>query len=377
MSLTLMPRPGRGPALRRPGARAGRARTWLALGIAGAGLGLVPWLAYLAISLPPSPVAWHWPAAWAGLDAMEAAGLVSTGVLLLRRDARACLTAAGTAALLLADAWFDVTTAPPGSGALTSLLMALLAELPAAALCAGLAIRGLGRPPISAIAPVLSDADHMAWAAACLVDVFDTIVTCDFAAHGDELSAAAGIAPHTWHAGFAEIAPALSTGRLSLEDGFAHILQAGGAEPRPGLVAELVRRDRERLSAAAGLYDDVIPFLGRLRERGVLIALVSNCVANTRPMLSALGVSGLADSLVLSCEIGWAKPSPQIYQLALDQLGVAAPATLFVDDQPAYCAGAAVLGISAVQIARRGARSMTPAAGTAVVQSLAELDAML
>jgi putative hydrolase of the HAD superfamily len=209
------------------------------------------------------------------------------------------------------------------------------------------------------------------------VDVFDTIVTCDFAAHGDELSAAAGVAPHTWHAGFAEIAPALSTGRLSLEDGFAHILQAGGAEPRPGLVAELVRRDRERLSAAAGLYDDVIPFLERLRERGVLIALVSNCVANTRPMLSALGVSGLADSLVLSCEIGWAKPSPQIYQLALDRLGVAAPATLFVDDQPAYCAGAAALGISAVQIARRGARSMTPAAGTAVVQSLAELDAML
>jgi len=106
-----------------------------------------PWLAYLAISLPASPTAWHWKAAWVGLDAMEAAGLVSTGVLLLRRDARASLTAAGTAALLLADAWFDVTTAPPGSGALTSLLMAVLAELPAAALCAGLAIRGLRRPP--------------------------------------------------------------------------------------------------------------------------------------------------------------------------------------------------------------------------------------
>ena len=45
--------------------------------------------------------------------------------------------------------------------------------------------------------------------------------------------------------------------------------------------------------------------------------------------------------------------------------------------EPAQPAGAAALGISAVQIARRGARSMTPAARTAVVQSLAELDAML
>jgi hypothetical protein len=124
-----------------------RLRTWLALGLAGSGLGLIPWLAYLAVSLPASPVAWHWPAAWAGLDGMEAAGLLSTGILLLRRDPRACLTAAGTAALLLADAWFDVTTAPPGSGALSSLLMAVLAELPAAALCTAIAIHGLRRPP--------------------------------------------------------------------------------------------------------------------------------------------------------------------------------------------------------------------------------------
>ena len=129
----------------RPGRRA--SRRWLAVGVTAAGLGMIPWLAYLAVSLPASPTAWHWPAAWVGLDGMEAAGLVSTGILLLRRDARACLTAAATAALLLADAWFDVTTAPPGAGALTSLLMAVLAELPAAAVCAGLALRGLRRPP--------------------------------------------------------------------------------------------------------------------------------------------------------------------------------------------------------------------------------------
>ena len=129
----------------RPGRRV--SRPWLALGVTAAGLGMIPWLVYLAVSLPASPTAWHWRAAWVGLDGMEAAGLVSTGILLLRRDARACLTAAATAALLLADAWFDVTTAPPGAGALTSLLMAMLAELPAAALCAGLALRGLRRPP--------------------------------------------------------------------------------------------------------------------------------------------------------------------------------------------------------------------------------------
>jgi hypothetical protein len=266
MSLTLMPRPGSGPAPRRRGMRGG----WLALGITGAGLGLIPWLAYLAISLPSSTTASHWPAAWAGLDAMEAAGLISTGVLLLRRDARACLTAAGTAALLLADAWFDVTTAPPGSGALTSLLMAVLAELPAAALCAGLAIRGLRRPPgagqlelvssragigpvagrpVSAAAPGRSDADRRAWAAACLVDGLDTIVTCEFAVRGDELPIAAGIMPQAWPA---EIAPAFSHGRLALEDGCARrgLSRSGGSEP---VVAAGRRRPHDRgMTATTG-----------------------------------------------------------------------------------------------------------------------------
>ncbi len=132
-----------------PAVRTGRQRAAARLvpfGLAAGGICLVPWLVYLAVSLPPAPVAWHWPAAWAGLDAMEAAGLISTAVLMLRGDARYRLTAIATAALLTVDAWFDVTTAPPGSGQLASLLMAALAELPAAAACTWLACRRVRAP---------------------------------------------------------------------------------------------------------------------------------------------------------------------------------------------------------------------------------------
>jgi phosphoribosylamine---glycine ligase len=127
----------------RAGRKPGQRR--LAAGLAGAGLLLLPWMAYLAVSLPASPRAFHWPAAWVGLDALEAAGLLATGVLLRRGDARYCLTAMATAALLVTDAWFDVTTAPPGSGALASAAMAVLAELPGAALCTALSVSGLRR----------------------------------------------------------------------------------------------------------------------------------------------------------------------------------------------------------------------------------------
>jgi phosphoribosylamine---glycine ligase len=118
---------------------------WLAAGMAAAGIGLLPWMAYLAISLPPSTEAWHWPAAWIGLDVMEAAGLLATGILLLRRDVRCCLTALPTAGVLLSDAWFDCATAPPGGGELASVGMAIVAELPTAALCAIIGLMGLRR----------------------------------------------------------------------------------------------------------------------------------------------------------------------------------------------------------------------------------------
>ncbi len=118
---------------------------WLARGFAVAGVGLLPWMAYLAVSLPASTRAWHWQAAWIGLDVMEAAGLLATGILLMRRDMRYCLTALPTAGVLLSDAWFDCTTAPPGSGELASVAMALVAELPAAALCVIIGTIGLRR----------------------------------------------------------------------------------------------------------------------------------------------------------------------------------------------------------------------------------------
>ena len=170
---------------------------------------------------------------------------------------------------------------------------------------------------------------------ACLVDAYDTIVTCDFSIIQNELSALSGISPGTWQVEYARIGALVSDGRISKAEAFARLLRAAGREARPGLVAELVRQDQELLLAHARLYDDAIPFLQRLRDRGIKIAIVSNCTENTRPLLVKHGVDALADTLVLSCEVRSAKPAAEIFRCALDRLGVAAEAAVFVDDQPA------------------------------------------
>jgi putative hydrolase of the HAD superfamily len=214
---------------------------------------------------------------------------------------------------------------------------------------------------------------------AFLVDVYETIMTCDFDRHRTELPEIAGASPQTWGEAFTRIGPDLTTGRLSLVQGFGLVLESCGVEARPGLVAELVRRDRDLLGASARLYEDAAPFLRSVRAAGVRIALVSNCAENTRPVLASLGVLGLADVVVLSCEAGCAKPGARIYEQALGLLGVPATAAVFVDDQPAFCAGAVDVGMTALRIARGASAPAEAAArpGVTVISSLAEASALL
>lgn len=216
----------------------------------------------------------------------------------------------------------------------------------------------------------------MARLAACLVDAYDTIVTCDFSVLRRELPALAGLPEDAWNEGYNRLHSMLGDGRMSKAEAFAEILRAHGREPRPELVRQMVQADRELLLANTRLFDDAIPFLDSLRARGIKIAIVSNCTENTRPMLTALGLDALADALVLSCEVGAAKPAPEIFLYALDRLGVTADAAVFVDDQAGYCAGSVAVGISAAQIVRGGLDGQAPSASTTVVRSLPEVAAL-
>jgi hypothetical protein len=111
----------------------------------GCGLALLPWLFVLAGTLPGTAVATHWNTAWVGLDALEALGLIATGLLAVRAHPLHALTASATATLLVVDAWFDTMTAAPGEDRISALAMTFGAELPLATVCAVLAVRGLAR----------------------------------------------------------------------------------------------------------------------------------------------------------------------------------------------------------------------------------------
>lgn len=107
---------------------------WIATLVMVSAVILLPWIAYLASSLPPSVSARHWPLVWAGLDTAMAAGLAGTGWLAFRRDRRVAFCAASTATVLVMDAWFDVCTSPAGQP-LTFALIGMCVELAESAAC--------------------------------------------------------------------------------------------------------------------------------------------------------------------------------------------------------------------------------------------------
>ncbi|GAA1655693.1 hypothetical protein [Fodinicola feengrottensis] len=107
---------------------------------------LVPWCVVLSQLLPSTTTVAHWSVAWVGLDSGEALAAALTAILILRKDPRAALTAVIGGALLLADAWFDLTTATSGGDLLQAGLEAALLEVPLAIAAFWYASTALTRP---------------------------------------------------------------------------------------------------------------------------------------------------------------------------------------------------------------------------------------
>lgn len=106
-----------------------------ALVAAGVAAVLLPWCLILAATLPRSYQVDHWKLTWIGLDCGTALAAGLTAYLLHKRNRYAVLTAMAAGTLLVADAWFDVSTAAAGFDRTLSLTEALLLELPLA-ICA-------------------------------------------------------------------------------------------------------------------------------------------------------------------------------------------------------------------------------------------------
>jgi hypothetical protein len=119
-----------------PQAKPGTSWKWdlLLVLIMGGCVLLAAWIGYLAVSLPAFYRAGSWRGAWVGFDIAELVAFAATGWAAWRRRQILIICLIVLATLLLCDAWFDVVLDARTAGFLSSLLSALLIEVPIAVL---------------------------------------------------------------------------------------------------------------------------------------------------------------------------------------------------------------------------------------------------
>jgi putative hydrolase of the HAD superfamily len=120
-------------------------------------------------------------------------------------------------------------------------------------------------------------------------------------------------------------------------------------------------------------YSEVPEVLEALSTRGFRLGVISNYASRLRRVLQELGLARSFSTLVLSSECGFAKPSPRIFETALEKLAVSADEALYVGDRPKEdYRGARRSGLAALLLARRGGRR-----GSHVIRHLGQLPARL
>jgi putative hydrolase of the HAD superfamily len=114
-----------------------------------------------------------------------------------------------------------------------------------------------------------------------------------------------------------------------------------------------------RLASLPPVDADMRALVERLRAaKRVKLSLLSNANRGYTERFRARGIADLFDDVVVSGDVGLAKPDPAIFRLAAERLGVSPAACLMIDDQPQHLDGAAATGMRTHLFPARGAGAL-------------------
>jgi len=82
--------------------------------------------------------------------------------------------------------------------------------------------------------------------------------------------------------------------------------------------------------------DDILALAKEAKTKGLKTTILSNVIEPTYNVIQQAGYYNLFDNVIASCKVGYVKPEPKIYEIALSRLGVNAKESVFIDDKQ-YC----------------------------------------
>ena len=112
----------------------------------------------------------------------------------------------------------------------------------------------------------------------------------------------------------------------------AIVLKEAGIEPSKELIRGVLGR-MQQVKFELKLFDDVLPALSDLKNKGLVLGLISNVDNDIAPVLSRLELKPLLRVVVTSLDAGYNKSKPEIFQEAARRAGVQPREAIYVGDQ--------------------------------------------
>lgn len=110
------------------------------------------------------------------------------------------------------------------------------------------------------------------------------------------------------------------------------VLKEAGIEPNKELIRGILGR-MQQVKFEMALFDDVLPNLSQLKNKGLVLGLISNVDNDIAPVLSKLELKPLLQVVVTSADAGYNKPKPEIFQEAARRAGVRTQEAIYIGDQ--------------------------------------------
>jgi HAD superfamily hydrolase (TIGR01509 family) len=134
-----------------------------------------------------------------------------------------------------------------------------------------------------------------------------------------------------------------------------------------------IQRDLDADIDNASVFPESLQTLNDLRDRGLRVALISNLASPYKRAVTCLNLDSHIDAILYSCDLGIAKPNPDIYTAALSQLDSSPESTLMIgDSQRSDVDGPMACGIRGLLIDRDG-----KTAGDSVLRALTDVTSYL
>ena len=187
---------------------------------------------------------------------------------------------------------------------------------------------------------------------AVIFDMYETLITLYESPlyFGSQMALDAGIEEDKFQKLWSAAEEDRTIGKITLEEILEKILKENDCYSDSKIDYIVRKRIKCKEEAFEHLHAEILPMLRALKEKGILIGLISNCFSEESVIIKKSILYSFFDAVCLSFDEGMQKPDQAIFYRCLEKLNVQADECLYVGDGGSCELEAAkMIGMKAVQ----------------------------